>query len=387
MYPYPQRVATGSAKRNDPDACHVDDNSRRHSLSFQSATVVAVTRVAVNGAIDLRGISGTARALEAIRASIGRDPSLTMSEVIPAHPPNRGTLLNAVDQLRWDMWLAARADPKADVLVSPCNLGLARRNQGHILVLHDTMMLDAPHLFDPRYVAFMRVLLGPSVRAATVVVVPSEFTKSRVQARWTPKRVMVARWPIELPSNFKQEVEPGHILMVGVTEPYKNHALGVAAVSAARQATGAPLKLTLVGPEGRAEIEVLKALRQADPDGTWTRREVSVSQASLDSLYSRAWLLLQPSVLEGYGFPVAEAAIRGVPAIHSGAGSLNEIAPACVDDPKSVASYVAAITHMLSDATYSAAREAALDAAESLTPARFASVFNGAIALASSGRH
>ncbi len=312
-------------------------------------------RVAVNSAIDLRGISGTARSVAMIRQSLDRIGGIEVVSVLPPHPPDRSKVGNALDQAVWDFWFAARAHPDAEVLISPCNMGAARRGQGHILVVHDTMAIDVAELFDRAYRMYFKMLVGISVRSADVVLVPSRYTAARIRLRWPVANVIVAPWPIRRSlalRSMKRPVSQWEVLMVGVTEPYKNHVVGLEAVAQCRAMTGEDLRLTLVGPAGRAEPAVSDAIGRLDPRGEWTERRVSVGDDELDNLYAHAWALLQPSVLEGFGLPVAEAAALGLPVVHSGRGALPEIVDAGVDEPDEPASYARRLGALMDEDLY-----------------------------------
>jgi glycosyltransferase involved in cell wall biosynthesis len=73
-----------------------------------------------------------------------------------------------------------------------------------------------------------------------------------------------------------------------------------------RSVTGGTLVIAGDGPE-RARIEAL-----AGPDVIITGR---VSEAEKHRLLCSAWMLLHPALIEGWGIVIAEAAIRGTPAI------------------------------------------------------------------------
>lgn len=167
--------------------------------------------------------------------------------------------------------------------------------------------------------------------------------------------------------------------MVGATEPNKQHVLGIATVELARKLSQEDLHLTIVGPCGREEREVMAALDAADPDGLWTARRVNASEAELDALYRSAWLLLQPSQMEGYGLPVGEAASRGIPVLHSGRGALSEIAPAAVASPDDPASYAAEICSLLEREQYDKASAASSVAAGRHTQRGFTETVKGAV--------
>ncbi len=330
-------------------------------------------RVAINCAIATRGISGTLRGLNYLLTALGEIPDTELQEIWPSHGLRSNRVWNAGVQASWDLYLAARESRSADVLISPCNVGRARGSQRHVLVLHDTMVLDRPDLFDRGYALYARALFGHSVRHADVILVPSLYTKQCLETRWTDTPpVMVAAWPLQaIQPRLEHPTDPKLVLMVGATEPHKRQAIGIAAVKLAREASGEDLRLTIVGPRGHAEEEVAAAMRAADPDRSWISREVDVPQVELEKLYESAWLLLQPSLMEGYGLPVGEAAIRGVPALHSGQGALSEIAPMAVASPADPTNYASEICSLLDRERYSKSSSTALTAAGQLTMTNF----------------
>jgi glycosyltransferase involved in cell wall biosynthesis len=343
-------------------------------------------RVAINCAIATRGISGTSRGLSHLLTALGEIPDTEVLEAWPSHGLRRSRVWNAGAQASWDLYLAARESRSADVLISPCNVGRARRGQRHVLVLHDTMVLDRPDLFDRGYALYAQAFFGHSVRHADIVLVPSRYTKKCLETRWTDAPpVVVAAWPLQAKPRLERPIDPKLVLMIGATEPHKRQAMGIAAVELAREASGEDLRLTIVGPRGHAEEAIAAAMRAADPDRSWISRRVNVPQAELERLYENAWLLLQPSLMEGYGLPVGEATIRGVPALHSGQGALSEIAPKAVTSPEEPASYASEICLLLDDARYSDAVAVSLLAAGAHTQTRFAEHVAESIAFPDAG--
>jgi glycosyltransferase involved in cell wall biosynthesis len=341
-------------------------------------------RVAVNCAIASRGISGSARGLDLVLQALARIDRVSVDKLRPTVSMRRSRVWNAGAQAVWDLHGAGVEAQLADVLVSPCNVGRAGRSQAHILILHDTMVLDWPELFDRGYANYARAFFGLSVRTADAVIVPSEYTAQCVRRRWPAAGpLVVARWPLKAQRRrIFEGVEFGHVLMVGATEPHKRHAVGLEAVHNARQATGADLRLTLIGPAGRAEDAVARVRKRVDPASQWTARLTAMSDEDLDASYRRAWVLLQPSAAEGYGLPVGEAASRGVPVVHSGFGALSEIAPGGIDGARDASSYSLAIAALLDGGRYTDAAAASAKAAEQLTDARFLAAIRAALAIA-----
>jgi glycosyltransferase involved in cell wall biosynthesis len=332
-------------------------------------------RVAINCAVATRGYSGTERALSHLLRALRDVPWVDEHQVWPGVGLRRNSLWNASVQASWDLYYAARTSGPAEVLISPCNIGRSRADQRHVLVMHDTMVLDMPDRFDRGYALYARALFGLSVRWADGILVPSAYTRSRLEARWPEAPpITVAPWPLQprqsrCDSPYTRARKP--ILMVGATEPHKRQCTGIDAAKLARELSGEDLRLIIVGPRGRAENEVASSIKRADPKEAWISRRTNVPQAQLEALYDDAWLLLQPSLLEGYGLPVGEAAITGVPVLHSGRGALSEIAPKAVAPPDSPSAYAAEICLLLNEDHYALAVDASHQAARRHTHAHF----------------
>lgn len=76
-----------------------------------------------------------------------------------------------------------------------------------------------------------------------------------------------------------------------------------------------------------------------------------IDQVDLEGLYLASTLLIFPSLYEGFGLPVLEAMLRGLPVACSGRGSLAEVAGgAALDfDPESTEQIAAAVQQLLGD--------------------------------------
>jgi glycosyltransferase involved in cell wall biosynthesis len=147
-------------------------------------------------------------------------------------------------------------------------------------------------------------------------------------------------------------------LIVGATEPHKNQSAAVRAMAQVRRHSGADLRLRVVGPPGRAEHEVSSVLREVDPQGAWTKREIGLTDDEVDRAYESAWVLLQPSLNEGYGLPLVEAAQRGLPVVHSGCGAMSEVLPFCSAGGPTVTHFRPALQALLDRAVWDSCADA-----------------------------
>jgi glycosyltransferase involved in cell wall biosynthesis len=134
-----------------------------------------------------------------------------------------------------------------------------------VLTIQDLQPLDLPGNFSWVKRTYLRAMLGRSARAARVVCVPSEFTRSRVVELLgvTPEKVQVVPWtPRPAPAHGAAtaagaQVPAGPFLLYpAITYPHKNHLVLVEAFARlegpARAAT-----LVLTGGSAATEDEVM----------------------------------------------------------------------------------------------------------------------------------
>jgi glycosyltransferase involved in cell wall biosynthesis len=285
-------------------------------------------RISINTAILTRGISGIPRVTRYLIDAVAEMPGTSVEAVKPSWRRSRSSVVNAAKDTWWDFAGAERAARGADLLVSPCNLGGARRI-AHVLCVHDVMPLEHPDLFDPKFALYYRTMLPLALRSATRVVTFSHRVRGKLLDMCGSADVHVIPLPGGREAKRQATFPPSskRILVVGATEPHKNQVVAISAAAQLRKLDPS-VTVVLVGPRGHAETAVLEAMRRFDPAGAWTSRRCGITDDELSELYSSAWLLMQPSINEGYGLPLVEAAEHGLPAIHSGAGAMTEVAPA-----------------------------------------------------------
>ena len=285
-------------------------------------------RIAVNGATLLRGIAGIPRLTRYLIDALHTLPDVEVRVVTPTRQRGRSSVLNAIGDTWWDFRGAEAAADGADLLVSPCNIGGARRTP-HLLCVADIMPLEHPEYFDRKFARYFRTVMPYALRRATRVITNSNHVRQRLLELAPRADIHILALPggrtprprVGFPVGIKRA------LVVGATEPHKNQVAAVTAVALAREHHHEDLRLDLVGPVGRAEATLAEHIRRMDPTGAWVTRHVGISDAALDALYAAAWVLIQPSINEGYGLPLVESAEHGLPAIHSGAGAMTEVAP------------------------------------------------------------
>ncbi len=137
------------------------------------------------------------------------------------------------------------------------------------------------------------------------------------------------------------------VLCVAQKRPYKNHEAVIRALHALDDPAA-----TLVLPGAPTAYEAdLQRLAAALGVSDQVRFVGWVSDAELDGLYADATVVMLPSRIEGFGFPVLEAMVRGVPVICSSTTALGEVAgdAAVLVDPDDQAKIDAALRRVLAE--------------------------------------
>ncbi len=235
----------------------------------------------------------------------------------------------------------------------PC---LSRRT---VLTVHDLIFRHLPRAHTWKNRAFLNAAMPLFTRRADAIIAVSPQTKRDLVAvyRVNPDKITVIpegvaeRFqpvPSDNPESRRLRARYGaYLLMVGTLEPRKNHAATLRAMAQLR-AQGHDVKLVVAGGAGwkfssvRALVTQLNLTSQVDFAGY-------VPDALLPALYSNALALIQPSLYEGFGFPVLEAMACGAPVVVSNRSSLPELAAgnALVADPDDVPALAQAILRLV----------------------------------------
>jgi glycosyltransferase involved in cell wall biosynthesis len=246
-------------------------------------------------------------------------------------------------------------------------------NAGKLVVtMHDTLPLAHPELVFPsrRGRLAWRIKETAAVRLADLIVTVSEASRRDIAAwsRGSEQRIrVITEGPdrVFAPGARNSEsdamlgrtgIAPDHrfLLYVGGLSPHKNLLRLVEAF-----ARGAPedVKLVLVGDlEDVFHTQVPQIREAIARHGLHERVTLAgfVPDRDLVHLYRRAYALILPSLLEGFGLPAVEAMACGTPVLSSRAGSLPEVVgPAGIFfDPADVDSIAGAIRMFLAAPAY-----------------------------------
>jgi glycosyltransferase involved in cell wall biosynthesis len=232
--------------------------------------------------------------------------------------------------------------------------------------VHDLAFRQRPKEVPWQQRVYLGTVLGPALRNAAAVLVPSESTRRdlvdlyKIPDLESKVEVISEGLPPQVPAGpLPDGVEPGFILAVGTVEPRKNYPRLLAAFRQMRGRGGSlPFiingrpgvpQLVIAGRPGWAYGDTLRQIA-AEPG---VRYLGHVDEPTLTALYESASVLAFPSLYEGFGLPLLEAMAHGLPAVVGAVGALPELAgeAGIAVKPEETDAIAAALERLLADAT------------------------------------
>lgn len=258
---------------------------------------------------------------------------LTSARSTP-NPGERRLPLPAAVALRW--W--ARSSIPMDRLlgrpdvVHGTNYVVPPTRVPRLISVYDCWFLDHPQDAHPD-VALAGRVLRRAVHDGAHVITSSDATRERVLDLLDPRSaetVLLGPPPRDLEG--RRDAVPGvdpavpFVLSLGTVERRKN--LPTLVTAFARVASEHPtVELQIAGRDGDDSTALEQAVAALPPAiGTRVNRHRNVPDSAKRWLLDHASVLAYPSLDEGFGFPVLEAQMAGVPVVASSAGSIPEVA-------------------------------------------------------------
>ena len=260
-----------------------------------------------------RRSGGPARAMTALRQmalTSSRRDGAGIAAAARQHLPAGAAYLN-VGHTNLDRALLANLD------------GLRR-----VVMIHDTIPLDHPEYTRAGQSAKFRTRFMTALSLADQIVAISDATAAQI-ALWRGRLGITRRVPITTVhiGTVLTPAEPAAIpadldlsrpffLTLGTIEPRKNHALLLDVwdrLAQHRPMPGLP-QLFILGRRGWNNEQVFTRLDRLPAKGAVTER-ADISDGAVAALLDRCHGLLMPSLAEGFGLPLTEAAGRGVPVL------------------------------------------------------------------------
>jgi len=237
--------------------------------------------------------------------------------------------------------------PKGAIYLNVGQLGLAvplffrwlesRPDITCALMLHDVIPLDFPDLVRPGSAEHHGRMVRTAARHADCMIYTTVYARDTVNASLAqngrPHLPSLVR-PLPLSAAFADTANSlpelsgtRYFVVVSTIEPRKNHdlLLRVWRRLIARMGKDAP-HLVIVGSRGFDSERILAPLERSAMLRARVHEVSGLSSHALASLVLGATALLSPTWVEGFGLPVLEATVMGVPAIASNIAAHREIA-------------------------------------------------------------
>jgi len=200
-----------------------------------------------------------------------------------------------------------------------------------VCLIHDLIPIEYPEYALPGQDEKHRRRIETAAALADAVIVASAVTRDAFQpyllraGRAPP--LMVAPFGVDLPAAVadSQPSARPYFVCVGTIEARKNHLLllNVWRQLAAELGDAAPA-LMLIGQRGWETESAIDMLERCPPLRGLVLERGDLPDAELVRLIRGARALLLPSFAEGFGFPLIEALVQGIPVICSNLAALRE---------------------------------------------------------------
>jgi glycosyltransferase involved in cell wall biosynthesis len=286
--------------------------------------------------------------------------------ILPAAPIFQPIVLPAPNSRLWTLWQLPIYAKRAQIdLVHVQYLAPSWLPCPFVTSIHDVVWRAHPRTFPPLHRAVMRRFMpGTARRAARIICGTNAAQRDIHKYLHVPsQKIDVTPYAID-PKYFEavspQEIaavrqkyalgESPYVLSVGVQQPRKNVARLISAFELFKQQNPtAPQRLVITGKKGWGEQAGSTAA--AHPTITFTGY---VEDDELPALYAGADLFAYPSLYEGFGLPILEAAACGTAVLTSKHGAMQEVAGDTAEfvDPRSIPSIAAGLSNVLLTPNY-----------------------------------
>jgi glycosyltransferase involved in cell wall biosynthesis len=249
--------------------------------------------------------AGTTRYLTKLLEGLEQDPEIEVSEL------TWGADSRTTKIARDMFWYPSRVgraakEAGADLLHCPTMRAPMRSKLPLVVTIHDVAVLRHPEAFNNWTRRYSARSLPRVVKAASGIVVVSEFSRDELLDVLPVDEAKVRVIPHGVGPPFTPDgpaQEGDYILAVSTLEPRKNFER---LLEGFRRTGLEGLELRVVGGEGWGSVEI---------EGDRVRRLENVDDEELARLYRGAAAVVYVSLYEGFGLPVLEAMACGTPVV------------------------------------------------------------------------
>ncbi len=196
-----------------------------------------------------------------------------------------------------------------------------------VLTVHDVIHKVYPAAHSRQTIDYIDRQLHDILPQTSMIIADSQITKDDF-LKWfsfKPDRIRVVypgvnNWP--LPRN---QQGGQYFLFVGTIEPRKNIQNLIRAFYILKKEHLLPHRLVIVGMKGWMFEGVFKLVEELKLEKEIIFKDY-VCEEELKNWYARAEVFIYPSFYEGFGFPIVEAFVSGLPVVTSNTSSCAEIA-------------------------------------------------------------
>jgi glycosyltransferase involved in cell wall biosynthesis len=255
---------------------------------------------------------------------------------------------------------AARADG-LDVFFSPAYVCPLRLPTPRVTTVHDLSFFALPRDFTLRDGFRRRLLVAASVRVSRSVLAVSDFTRREIVARFPEAEAKTVAIPLgadhDLPPAPSHEEARARLgvngpLLLVVGAIFNRRCLpDLLRAAASLRRRWPDLEVDIVGEDRtHPPLDIVGLLRGLGLEAH-VRLSGFVGERALALRYAAADVAVVLSEYEGFGLPVLEAMVRGLPVVTSTAPALGELfgEAALLVDPHDVPAIAAAVDRVLSE--------------------------------------
>lgn len=203
-----------------------------------------------------------------------------------------------------------------------------------VVTIHDLVWKYVPETMRPLSRLLERYQMPLAVRSANAVVADSQATADAVMNEFSidSDKLTVVTLAANLTTKIvsveslnKYDIEGSYFLFVGTLEPRKNLSRLLTAYSQLEKPIKEQAMLVIAGGKGWGGININDMVAELGLE-SHVRILGYVDESTLITLYSKAQFIAMPSIYEGFGLPLVEAMVHGVPVLTSDNSSMPEVA-------------------------------------------------------------